>query len=529
MWKNCYDLSNSIPDFGYLSDHLAVFTSEWDQMIECDNPYDEPIPGDVSQKLTDFQKLILIKVIREEKLVSSAVDFVKKNIGQEFIDIPPLDLSKAYKDTTSRSPFIFILSTGSDPISALTKFASSKEMNMADRLHMISLGQGQGPIAEELIRRSTANGDWLFLQNCHLAASWMGRLEAIIKDFQSSDVEIHNNFRLFLSSMPSKVFPVSVLQEGVKVTNEPPKGLRANLARSFADISRDLFDDHPPQGVRFKKLIFGICFFNAIIHERKKFGPLGWNIMYDWSNSDLEVSITILKNILQETKNIPWDALLYLTGDITFGGRVTDDWDRRTLKSILAKYYNHQILEEGFKFTPSGIYFAPSDGDLNGYRAYIDSLPYTEDPSIFGMHENANISYQMQETRRLVRSILEVQPRLVSGGAGQTSEEIVTNLASSILDELPGLLNLEIPTPGTIVPGQPTNVIDGPSVNILEMLFKKDETGRMLNSLSTVLSQEAHRFNRLLTLLRGSLENLIKAVKGLVVMSSELELVFKSP
>ncbi|KAJ3415371.1 Dynein heavy chain 6, axonemal, partial [Chytridiales sp. JEL 0842] len=519
MWQNCCDVASSVPALAYILDHIAMFSSEWEGIIESDDPYNEQVPGDTAQRLTDFQRLLLTKVIREEKLIASCIEFVKGNLGADFIDIPPLDLARAYKDTGPKAPMIFILSTGSDPVSSLMKFAGSKDIGMADRLHMISLGQGQGPIAEDLIRKAVSTGDWVFLQNCHLAASWMGRLESIIKEFSSPEAEINPTFRLFLSSMPSKVFPISVLQDGVKVTNEPPKGLRANLARSFADVSRDLFDDHAPQGVRFRKLLFGVCFFNAIIHERKKFGPLGWNIMYDWSNSDLEVSITILKNTLQETKQIPWDALMYLTGEITFGGRVTDEWDRRTLISILSKYYNPQILDDNYRFSPSGVYFAPPDGNLAGFKAYIESLPYAEDPSIFGMHENANISFQLQESRRLIRTILDVQPRLVSGGVGQSSEETVTNMAVTILENLPTPLMLEASSgmKGEDVPN-----------NVLEQLFQKDEEGRMLNSLSTVLGQEAVRFNKLLSVVRNSLDSLIKAVKGLVVMSSELELVFKS-
>ncbi|KAJ3052746.1 Dynein heavy chain 6, axonemal [Rhizophlyctis rosea] len=543
MWTNVCDLAASIPQFAYILEHMTMYTMDWEAIVESDAPYGLPVPGDNTGNLTDFQKLLLVKVLREEKLVSAAVEFVKRNLGTEFIDIPPLDLGKAYKDTTNRSPLIFILSTGSDPVSALMKFAASKEVNMADRLHMISLGQGQGPIAEELVRKAVQNGDWVFLQNCHLAASWMNRLENIVKEFSQPEVEIDPNFRMFLSSMPSKVFPIAVLQEGVKVTNEPPKGLRANVARSFADVSKDLFDDHPPQGAKFKKLLFGVCFFNAVVHERKKFGPLGWNILYDWSNSDLEVSITILRNMLTEYSGIPWDALSYLTGEITFGGRVTDDWDRRTLRSILNRFYTPQILDDSYKFSPTGVYYAPQDGDLASFRAYIDSLPYTEEPSVFGMHENANISYQLQETRRLLRTVLEVQPRVAGSGAGRSSEEIVTSIASSILETWPAPLIIEIPTDTPTKRPASAKLLDRaasggaggggvpmeePPNPVLVELFKKDATGRMVNSLSTVLSQEAVRFNKLNGVVKTSLENLIKAVKGLVVMSSELELVFKS-
>ncbi|KXS09529.1 hypothetical protein M427DRAFT_128896 [Gonapodya prolifera JEL478] len=527
MWRNVVELTQSVAPFKFIVEHMTMYPSEWEVIIESDDPFLERIPGEGGDKVSDFQKLLLIKTLREEKLIPSAIEFIKRGIGKDFIEVPPLEIGRAYKDTNARTPFIFILSAGSDPIASLLRFA--KEINYGDRLHMISLGQGQGPIAEELVKKAMSTGDWVFLQNCHLAASWMTRLDQLVRDISSPETQVNPSFRLFLSSMPSRVFPIAVLQEGVKVTNEPPKGLRANLARSFADVSPDVFDVNPPQGTKFKKLLFGVCFFNALIHERKKFGPLGWNILYDWSNSDLEVSITIMKNFLQEYRHIPWDALLYLTGEITFGGRVTDDWDRRTLRSILQRFYTPAILEDGHKFSPSGVYYAPGDGNIASYRSFIDKLPITEDPSIFGMHENANISFQVQESRRLVRTVLDVQPRIGVAGGGKSPEQIVTDLTSSILEEWPSPLVLEY-TPsmdsGTAkakTGGEGERPASGSA-----RMFRTDADGRVLNSLSIVLSQECARFNKLLTTVKKSLESLVKAIKGLVVMNEELEAVFRS-
>ncbi|ORZ39411.1 dynein heavy chain and region D6 of dynein motor-domain-containing protein [Catenaria anguillulae PL171] len=517
MWRNVCSLAASVPIFVDLPDHIASHTLDWEGFIEADDPFAYPVPGLASDKVTDFQRLLVIKVLREEMVVGSLISFIRESIGSQYIDIPPLDLRQVYNDMNSTTPLVFVLSSGSDPVSGLLKLASG--LGFSERLHMISLGQGQGPIAEALLQKSMESGDWLFLQNCHLAASWMPKLEGKVKELVTGEVKAHSTFRLFLSSMPSKVFPISVLQESVKVTNEPPKGLRANVARSFADIPVQLFDEMPPQGGRFRKLAFTLCFFNAIIQERKKFGPLGWNISYDWSNSDLEVSLIILKNFLTKSTTIPWDALRYLTGEISFGGRVTDDWDRRTMRTLLNKYYSIDVLDDNYPLSPSGVYVVPADGNLASFRAHIDKLPFTEEPSVFGMHENANVSYQLQETKRLLRTVLDVQPRLVSSASGKSPEDTVTEVAQSILSRLPPLL---------VVDANPRVASAGKPKTLAEVMFRKDSTGRMENSLSTVLCQECARFNKLLSVIKSSLENLIKAIRGLVVMSAQLELVFNS-
>lgn len=101
----------------------------------------------------------------------------------------------------------------------------------------------------------------------------------------------------------------------------------------------------------------------------------------------------MLKMFLDEQEEIPWDALTYVTGHINYGGRVTDDWDRRCLLSVLKIYYNIDILEEGYKFSDSGQYYAPPLGSLESYKEYIDQLPLVDEPEVFGLHENANITY----------------------------------------------------------------------------------------------------------------------------------------
>ncbi|XP_070598423.1 dynein axonemal heavy chain 6 isoform X2 [Erythrolamprus reginae] len=518
-WFMCCDLEETLPSFeGIQKDILLkpifiklgqldirINPEEWEgykseadeKKKKDDKPY---IPWD--NRLTRFQKLIVVKCFVEEKIVSALTEFVMENLGKQFIENPPVDLATLYQDMSPATPLVFILSTGSDPMGAFQRFA--KERDYSQRVQSISLGQGQGPIAERMIKDAMRTGNWIFLQNCHLAVSWMLPMEELIKTFTEPGTSINESFRLYLSSMPCTTFPVTVLQNSVKVTNEPPKGLRANIRRAFTEMTPSFFEENI-LGKIWRKIIFGICFFHAIIQERKKFGPLGWNICYEFNDSDRECALLNLNLYCQEGK-IPWDALTYITGEITYGGRVTDAWDQRCLRTILKRFFSPTTLEEEYKYSESGIYFSPVADSLQNFKEYIENLPLIDDPEIFGMHENANLAFQRKETNTLITTILDVQPRTTAQGSGKSNDEIVQELASSILAKIPEKLDMDIAA---------------------EILFVKDSKGR-IDSLTIVLGQEIDRFNGLLSLLRVSLQTLNKAIAGFVVMSEEMERVYHS-
>jgi dynein heavy chain len=255
----------------------------------------------------------------------------------------------------------------------------------------------------------------------------------------------------------------------------------------------------------WKKLLFGLCFFHAAIQERRKYGPIGWNIRYEWNQSDILTAMANLRMYIEEQHQVPYETLQYVIGDVNYGGRVTDYMDQRTVAAVLVTFICPGAVEEDlYAYTVDGKYAPPAAASMQEVRAYIDQLPLTDSPEIFGLHRNAAIAFENSETKYLLDTIISSQPRSGGGGGGVSVDDVVAKLALELAQKLPNLLTDETASPVT---------------------FSKDAEGT-LNSMGTFLSIEMGKFNKILKKIKVTLAELQRAIKGLVVMSSELDEMF---
>lgn len=165
QWQQLVHLAE-LPAFAGLDQHLKQHQRRWRNFYEANDPSARALPGSWAARLSQFQKLLVLRCFRPDRVTQSIQRVVAHTLGREFITPPPFDLHTAYGDSDPCSPLIFILSPGVDPVKDVYKLAYELGFSTPDRLFSISLGQGQGPLAESAIREAIDKGTWVLLQNC---------------------------------------------------------------------------------------------------------------------------------------------------------------------------------------------------------------------------------------------------------------------------------------------------------------------------------------------------------------------------
>ncbi|GIQ83671.1 dynein heavy chain, partial [Kipferlia bialata] len=289
----------------------------------------------------------------------------------------------------------------------------------------------------------------------------------------------------------------------VKMTTEPPKGIKANMLRLYNALTEETINrcnQDPQKDKVYRKLLFGVSFFHAILIERRKFGSLGFNVPYSFNTSDYSICVALLSMYLNLYDEVPWGALRYLTAEANYGGRVTDDWDRRVLRVYMNHLYCDAAIEtDNFPIAPPLTeYYLPAQGGVQSYVDYIRTLSSVDNPAVFGQHPNADISSQRHESKALLDILVSMQPVLAETGEGGSSREArIDALAEQLLKDLPKTIS-----------------------NLPPIVSDMDDPQA---PLTVCLLQEAERYQTLLDHLDSDIHNLRLGIKGLVVMSQYLD------
>ncbi len=177
-------------------------------------------------------------------------------------------------------------------------------------------------------------------------------------------------------------------------------------------------------------------------------------------------------------------------------GRVTDDFDKRLLNTFTAKWFCEQMFGTQFFFSDK-YYQMPKYTKMDELLSFIHTLPSTDKPEAFGLHSNANITYQTNTAKTVLDTILSIQPKESSGGTGETRESVVYKIAQDMLDKLP-----------------PDYIPHEVKSRIAQM--------DPLAPLNIFLRQEIDRMQKVIGTVRRTLIDLRLAIDGTIIMNETL-------
>uniref|UniRef100_A0A7N8XJ83 Dynein, axonemal, heavy chain 5 like n=1 Tax=Mastacembelus armatus TaxID=205130 RepID=A0A7N8XJ83_9TELE len=490
-WLNLVQLSKLSP-FSQILTQVSQNERAWRTWFDHPAPEDATLPDGYEERLGTFQKLLLIRSWCPDRTIAQARRYISESLGQKYAEGLVLDLEAMLAESDNRTPMVCLLSMGSDPTENIERLAKIK----GAPCNPISMGQGQEVHARRLLANSMMDSGWLLLQNCHLGLDFLDELLETVTT--TTPESVHKGFRLWLTTdvHPSR-FPITFLQSSIKFTNEPPLGMKAGLKRTFNAITQDQLEiSNLPQ---WKPLLYAVAFLHTTVQERRKFGPLGWNIPYEFNQADFTSSVQFVQNHLDNLdskRGVNWNCLRYMLGEVQYGGRVTDDLDKRLLNTFTHVWFSENTFSEKFCFYKS--YSIPTKTKtIQDVLQHIEALPLVDSPEVFGLHPNADITYQTTLANETLSIIISIQPKDSGGGGGETREASVQRLANEMLEKLP------------------------PDYVPHEVKSQLQKMGS-LQPMNIFLRQEVDRMQRVISKVRSTLTDLKLAIDGTIIMSEDL-------
>ncbi|XP_045482107.1 dynein beta chain, ciliary [Harmonia axyridis] len=483
-------------EFRNLDRDLENSSKRWKKLVESECPEKEKFPQEWKNK-TALQRLCMMRALRPDRMIYAVMTFIEEKLGPKYVDNKTMEFEKSYEETSPSTPIFFILSPGVNPLKDVEELGERLGFTSDNQnFHNVSLGQGQEVVAERAMKIAAENGHWVVLQNIHLVKKWLPNLEKLLEKYSEGS---HANYRLFMSAEPAAtaaahILPQGILESSIKITNEPPTGMQANLHKALTNFNQETLEQCGKEA-EFKVILFSLCYFHAVVAERRKFGPQGWNKVYPFNVGDLNISVFVLYNYLEANSKVPWEDLRYLFGEIMYGGHITDDWDRKLCITYLEELLQPDLVDGELLLAPN--FPAPPNTDYVGYHQYIDDFMPPESPYLYGLHPNAEIGFLTTTAENLFKTVFEMQPRDVgsSGGATVTREDKVKQIVDEMIEKLPE------------------------DFNMLEIMGKVEERTPYV----IVAFQECERMNYLTGEVKRSLKELDLGLKGELTITSDME------
>ncbi|CAF1617784.1 unnamed protein product [Rotaria magnacalcarata] len=333
------------------------------------------------ENLNEFHRFLFIRCISPDRTISEARNYIQHSFGIKYLEIPVLNLELLRDESDVKTPLL----------------------------------KGQDILARRFLQQTIQSGRWLLLQNAHLGLDYLEEFHQTLMTMDNCDPTC----RVWLTTKTHSEFPIEILHSSIKFTNEPPQGVCAGLKHIYGLMTQDKLEYI--ESVYWRPLLYTTSF------------------LHKFNQTDWEASVQYIQNHLDDLNpklNLSWKAIRYMIAEIQYGGRITDDRDRRLKITYAKKWFDDGLFSMDFKFYDE--YMIPKDKRVEDYLDAIDRFPLIDSPQTFGLHVNADITYSANRAKFILAKILQMQPKEATGNLSgdETRDTIVHHLANEMLIKL---------------------------------------------------------------------------------------------
>lgn len=399
--------------------HFSSNLEEWKSFIEGSEDALSKIfdcfEKSNSKIVGEFRKMMLINMFIPSKLDKYCYNFIDSVFGSSLLKVPEINLEIIVeKDQDCYTPLLLVSMPGYDPSEKISN------LSLSLKKHCKSIAMGTIESYERAnteLKIAMQKGTWIHLKNVHLSSGYLSQLEKNIHAMKLEQ-KAHQDFRLFLTSELHPGLPVNILSLSYIILYETPTGIKANLTRSFANLSKKQIDRTPNERGRLHLLL---AWLHALIMERQRYIPIGWSKKYEFSEVDFKWAFEIVDAWIDKVagsqthvkpEEMPWKAITTLLSESVYGGKIDNDFDQKILQSLINRLFVPESYHSDFNLVPEDNFNMPEEISYENISKWIENIPPSLPPHYLGLPSNVKTMIQKEKAKDIIRKLSKISSNI---------------------------------------------------------------------------------------------------------------------
>ncbi|KAK2963281.1 putative Dynein axonemal heavy chain 1 [Blattamonas nauphoetae] len=314
VWDSLTTLSR-FPRFSFLSEYLKHSDGmEWIRLLSSSIPQNQPFPS-LNMKLNSFPKsdkpkasrtnapslptpssppeeeiiiqpppelkdpitrFLLLRALRPDSMAGTLQTLTIDFFGRAFSTAKPRPLVDIIKNTPASTPLVLLTTQTSRTADTVQDAADTLSSSLGTiRVKHLSTSDESVKRSSRIITEGSYHGQWIVIQNCHLAPIWLNPLIPYLAS--NLLVRAHSRFRFIFISKQTPLFPPQILQHSTIVAIESTQSFRSSLTENIESLQKKW----PTQSETWRRLAVSAADVTASTFARHKFGRSGWRVDND--------------------------------------------------------------------------------------------------------------------------------------------------------------------------------------------------------------------------------------------------------